>query len=39
MATGILIAIIGLWLVLRSVRGGYNADGTKGRTLVDRILG
>jgi hypothetical protein len=33
-ATGIFLAIVGFWLILRTVR----KDST-GQTLVDRILG
>jgi hypothetical protein len=34
MRTGILLAIIGIWLVLRTVR-----PDTQGKTLVDRVTG
>ncbi len=34
MAAGILLAILGLWLILRTVR----SDG-ENKTLVDRITG
>jgi hypothetical protein len=33
-ATGLLLAVFGLWLILRTV----NSDSS-GRTLVDRITG
>lgn len=32
--TGAALIIVGLWLILRTVRGG-----AEGKTLVDRILG
>lgn len=32
--TGAALIMIGLWLILRTVRGG-----SQGKTLVDRILG
>lgn len=34
MRTGLLLAIIGLWLLLRTVR-----KDSSGRTLADRIMG
>ena len=34
MAVGLLLALLGLWLILRTV----NSDSS-GRTLVDRITG
>lgn len=34
MAAGILLAILGVWLILRTVR-----PDSQGKTLVDRVLG